>query len=457
MRLIAITLMLHLWATPYLSLSRADEPPRPAASATALQDYISKPDNSYRWRKVRDGQVGDLDYAELILTSQRWQGVRWRHRLFIIRPRQVLHHNQALLVIAGGRWKDKYEDSDYADKSLDKAALFAPLAEQLGTPIAVLLQVPHQPMFGGLVEDEIISHTFDKYLETGDPEWPLLLPMVKSAVRAMDAVQEFCTSEWSISVEKFTVTGGSKRGWTTWLTGASDHRVAAIAPVVIDMLNLPWQLQHQQDTYGEFSEQIHDYTEKKLPQRLQTEAGNQLVQIVDPLAYRQSLTLPKLVILATNDRYWTLDALNLYWDQLLGPKYILYVPNNGHSVKDVGRVAGSIAALCEDVKGGAPLPQLTWSFADDDGGATLSIQSDVPPAKCRIWKSTSATRDFRDSRWVKSELECVEGSYSYHLSIPDAGSAAFFGEVVFDRQSLPLYLSTNVRILSVPDRDESRK
>lgn len=39
----------------------------------------------------------------------------------------------------------------------------------------------------GKHEDEIIAATFAKYMQTEDPTWPLLLPMVKSAVRGMDA------------------------------------------------------------------------------------------------------------------------------------------------------------------------------------------------------------------------------------------------------------------------------
>lgn len=38
-------------------------------------------------------------------------------------------------------------------------------------------------------------------------------------------------------VEKFLVSGASKRGWTAWLVGGVDDRVVAIAPIVMDMLN----------------------------------------------------------------------------------------------------------------------------------------------------------------------------------------------------------------------------
>ena len=119
-------------------------------------------------------------------------------------------------------------------------------------------------MFDGKVEDAIISLTFENYLRTGESDWPLLLPMTKSAVRGMDAVQEFTKEKWQLEIASFTVSGASKRGWTTWLTGAADKRAVAIAPMVIDVLNMGPQMKHQKETWGDLSEQVHDYKERGL-------------------------------------------------------------------------------------------------------------------------------------------------------------------------------------------------
>ena len=79
---------------------------------------------------------------------------------------------------------------------------------------------------------------------------------------------------------------------------------------------------------------LRPYTQPGLPGHVDSEAGRRLLQLVDAYAYRDRLALPKLIVLGTNDRYWTLDALNLYWEDLPGEKHVLYVPNAGHERDD---------------------------------------------------------------------------------------------------------------------------
>src|SRR5439155_1255709 len=133
--------------------------------------------------------------------------------------------------------------------------------------------------------------------------------------------------EWKVEVRRFVVSGGSKRGWTTWLTGASDARVKAIAPLVIDTLNMKAQMDHQLKSYGKYSLMIRDYTNRGLVPMPKTEEAVKLWQMVDPYFYRDQLKMPTLIVNGANDPYWTVDALNLYWDGLKGEKWVLYVPN----------------------------------------------------------------------------------------------------------------------------------
>jgi PhoPQ-activated pathogenicity-related protein len=136
-------------------------------------------------------------------------------------------------------------------------------------------------------EDALIAYTFDQYLKTGEKDWPLLLPMVKSTVRGMDAMQSIVREKWGAHRVVHGV-GRVKRGWTAWLTAAVDKRVMAVAPMVIDVLNMGAQMDHQRETWGEVSEEIRDYAALDLPTRLKTERGQELLSMVDPFSYRSS-------------------------------------------------------------------------------------------------------------------------------------------------------------------------
>ena len=77
--------------------------------------------------------------------------------------------------------------------------------------------------------------------------------MTKSVVRAMDASTAFCrsTAGGGIAVSMFVLAGASKRaGWTAWTAAAVDKRVAAVMPLVIDLLNIEISFEHHYRAYG---------------------------------------------------------------------------------------------------------------------------------------------------------------------------------------------------------------
>ena len=190
------------------------------------------------------------------MTSQAWQETTWKHQVYLYRPAVIRNESQAILLVDGGAWKNELESEAKEGEELPaNAKLLMQAADMLQAPIVIVRQVPQQPLFNDLYEDAIISLTFMKFMQTGQGDWPLLLPMVKSAVRAMDTAQEVAQKEWKLKLDHFMVTGASKRGWTTWLTATHDKRVNAIAPMVIDMLNLGQQLKQQMAYYGKFSDQ----------------------------------------------------------------------------------------------------------------------------------------------------------------------------------------------------------
>jgi PhoPQ-activated pathogenicity-related protein len=433
---------LLLFALPSAALARGP-------LSGPLAEYVAAKDDSYAWTKRSEGSVLTCKYVELTLTSQTWRGIPWKHQLFLIKPAQVdPNAKHALLMISGGNWKDELADPKTQIKLPGEAQLFALAAEQMKLPVAILMHVPQQPMFDGKREDQIIAMTFREFLKSGDPNWPLLAPMVKSAVKGMDATQEALQKEWGLDVKTFTVTGASKRGWTTWLTGAVDDRAVAIAPMVIDMLNMSQHTKLQRASFGgKPSEQIDDY--KGLDEQIDTPRGAALRKLVDPWEYRERLTQPKLIILGTNDRYWPLEACSLYWDDLPGEKHLIYVPNNGHSLPDRARIIAGLNAINRRVVTGQPLPKLDWSFRNGEGNVQLNVTSDVKPSRVRAWTATAKTRDFRDSKWTAADAGSTDAAgFVSRLPVPGDGFAAILGEAVyFEGSDNEFSLSTNVRIV----------
>ncbi len=284
--------------------------------------------------------------------------------------------------------------------------------------------------------------------------------MVKSLVKAMDALQDFAKSEWKTEVKSFVVSGGSKRGWTTWLTGASDPRVKAIAPVVIDTLNMQKQLPHQLASYGAYSEMIGDYTRRNLVPPPQTTEGKKLWSLVDPWVYRHHLKMPKLILNGTNDPYWTQDALNLYWDDLEGDKWLEYVPNAGHNLAQKeadgkishDRAMGALSAFGRAYIRDLPLPKLAWKHEEKDGKYRVKVSSKPAPKVVRLWQADAPTRDFRKSTWKSEPVKLQGGTAVGETSAPDIGCRVFFLECEYEQEGLRYYLSTQLRIVGKPEK-----
>ncbi|HEX7082284.1 MAG TPA: PhoPQ-activated protein PqaA family protein [Gammaproteobacteria bacterium] len=418
-----------------------DSPPE-----TALRDYVEAPDPTFSWHVQARYQAPGAEVVELRLHSQTWRDVLWKHQLYLIRPDDIDPGiRQGMLVIGGGRWRESY-DTNTAAELPEEAPLFIGIAQELGTVVAVLAQVPFQPMFG-LREDDLIAHTFQEFLETGDAEWPLLLPMVKSAVRAMDAVQAFTSTEWNLGIERFTVLGGSKRGWTTWLTGAVEPRAATLVPIVIDVLNFEAHLPHQEAIWGALSQEIAPYTSRGLDDVLGTDQGGALRRIVDPYSYRRQLTQPKLVVIATNDAYFPIDSLNLYWNGLPEPKRVLYLPNDGHDIEDLARLIPALDAMHRNGEADEPLPRLEWEFENGSDGLRVCVTGDPVPAAVSVWTAASEDTDFREERFSSRPAEPAEdGVFVFEDAAPIGGYKAMFAEAAFGEGDARFTLSTSVSL-----------
>jgi PhoPQ-activated pathogenicity-related protein len=206
---------------------------------------------------------------------------------------------------------------------------------------------------------------------------------------------------------------------------------------------------------------IHDYEERGLLPAPDTAAAKKLWGMVDPYAYRDRLTMPKLIINGANDPYWTVDALNFYWNDLKGEKAVVIVPNAGHNLaqkfddgkldpmRSVSRVTNGLAAFTRLQIAGKSLPAVTWKHGEtQDGKLRLSIQTPDGPKTARMWVAMSETRDFRKSKWVEQRTDlAASGKDAVGVCPwPESGWLALYGEVDYEEGGVKYSLATQVRV-----------
>ena len=410
-------------------------------SPKELDEYLALKDDSFDWKIAQKTETNGRRTFLVEMTSQTWHEITWKHFMYIVEPAKVTNPGNCILFITGSSIGREPRDGD--------RMIAESLAEMSGSVVAMLFQVPNQPLFGNHVEDSLIGETLLKALETQDSTWPLLFPMTKSAIRAMDTVQALFKQERDKEMKNFVVAGASKRGWTTWLTAASqDKRVLAIAPIVINTLNKRKQMEYQLETWGDYSPSIGDYTVRNLVQDHGDDVSEykaQLWTMVDPYSYRSRLTMPKLLIHGTNDPYWTVDATRWYWDDLEGVKYLLNLPNAGHDLGDKAiKGLQTLAAFTKLACSGLPWPKMTWKQTEEADRYTVAVQSDIPAKAAKLWTAQSETKDFRQARWTSKTIEGANGNYTASLPKPASGHVAYYVELETEFEGIPCSVTTEV-------------
>ncbi|MCF3107395.1 PhoPQ-activated pathogenicity-related family protein [Niabella sp. CC-SYL272] len=405
-------------------------------AATALEQYLYNRDTTCKWELIDSAELESSTAYQLLLTSQQWHGYTWTHQLTVLIPRET-RYDGALLFITGGSNNKETGLPNWSGKNDRLVQQMGTIAARNAAIVAVLRQVPHQPIFSNLTEDAAISYTLHQFKQDNDYSWPLLFPMVKSAVRAMDAVQEFSKQRQAHKVNRFVVAGASKRGWTTWLTGANDPRVTAIGPMVIDVLNMPANLQHQIDAYGGYSVEIEDYVKLGIVQGMTSPLGRELVTMIDPFAYRKKLTMPKMIFIGTNDPYWVVDNVKNYLDSIPGNNLLHYTPNAGHDLNRGVTAMPALSAFFGIALARESYPVCNWSTKVKKKRVELNITATTAGLKgITLWQAGSEDQDFRNETWKGRELPAASrSSIRIREPLPAKGYQAFYAELKYERSN----------------------
>jgi PhoPQ-activated pathogenicity-related protein len=384
---------------------------------------------------------------------------KWTHTLAVVVPDDLRVTNQAFMYITGWESIDPSDRVPPADcEDIKYASKLALSTHSIG---ASLFQVPNEPIVFKSdslqmqrFEDEIVAFTWHMFLKnTSRTEVINLNPMVKAAVRGMDTLQHFTKAKGWADIKRFVIAGASKRGWTTWLTGAADKRVKGMMPLVMDLLNFEAGLKDHYRSLGGWSFAFSDYYALNLTSIIGTETIKPLLEIIDVFNYRKYLDFPKMIVNSAGDEFFLLDDDRHWWGQIPGQTWRLMLPNAEHEMETaMDELMNGMNAFYQGLVIGDAIPTLDWAIEQDTGKITLKTQR--KPSRVLVRSATTISwminnrRDFRLAKgpqekckflvvdkdkcvnpflWVGEDLlpvDVSEGVYTYSAQkpIPDNGT-----------------------------------
>ena len=190
----------------------------------------------------------------------------------------------------------------------------------------------------------------------------------------MDAVTAFRKRRGRRQAGHAVCRQAPQRGWTTWTTASTDRRVIAIAPAVIDMLNVEPSFVHHWRVYGAWSDAVKDYVDHRIMDWMGTPEFRALMKIEEPYEYRDRLTMPKFMLNASGDQFFLPDSSQFYFDDLLGEKHLRYCRTP--PTRSTRPTRSSLQAFYSTIVKGTPRPAFSWTFGSD--GSIKVVARDRP-------------------------------------------------------------------------------
>lgn len=144
----------------------------------------------------------------------------------------------------------------------------------------------------------------------------------------------------------------------------------------------------------------HSITEK-----FDTPGHTALEAIVDPAAYIQRFTMPKMAVDATGDEFFMITDDAAWWDAMPEPKARMMIQNAEHSLATgVFEVLDGVVAWANAIVHQETVPHMNWTTSAD--GATITVTTDTAPSKVTMWSALTTRTNMRDFRLVNGLNPC---------------------------------------------------
>ncbi|ECI3618415.1 PhoPQ-regulated protein [Salmonella enterica subsp. enterica] len=384
------------------------------------------------------------------LNSQTWspQGVvspeRWQNGVDIYIPDSAREQN-ALVVINNGS-NNNGSGTPVAPTNFNEEEL-SRIAIATRTVVISVSNVPNQVLsYQGVTtplgEDNSVAYSWKLFI--GDThkyqDASLHIPMAASVSQAFRLAKKELTQQ---NINKFIVTGASKRGWAAWLTALSDPDVGAVVPFAMDLLNTQKSLEHMYQSYGKnWPVAFYPYYNQGIDQQIGTDKFARLMRLEDPLTYLNTdmgdrLKIDKYIINASGDDFYVPDNSHFYYGLLPGSKSLRVVPNSTHNgILSVAEQ--SLITFVNRFQEKQKLPEITENVQSrGDGKKELVVNFSEKPVAILQWTARNpAARDFRyacDIKYnsVPVSLATGDNTLSISLTTPDSGWQATYIEATF--------------------------
>jgi PhoPQ-activated pathogenicity-related protein len=204
--------------------------------------------------------------------------------------------------------------------------------------------------------------------------------------------------------------------------------------MVIDVLNMPVNVDYMIRVWGDYSIQIEDYVKLGIPQQVHSDTGRDITTMIDPFSYRYKLTMPKMIFIGTNDEYWPVDAIRHYIDEIPGENYIHYVPNAGHGLGGGEQALRALSAFFGRTLSGKQYPVCNWGITQSKERLGLSVETSPEELLgALLWTTDSDDRDFRDEAWSSQDLDAADQkNIEVLVDFPESGYRAFYLDLIYD-------------------------
>lgn len=412
-----------------------------------LDKYVNAPDPNYAWHDTTDrvsflgGSTGHL----LNVTSQQWLDPSrayiqqtgssiWTHQVLAVVPKKLKLKNKAVIYITGG-----CNENPTVPKATDEEPLaMDAVGSDIGAIGVVLYQIPNchmvypsDPSGKAREEDAVIAWAWNMYLQTGDAEWLPRLPMVKAAMAAMRAVEEYTREAGIADIDGWVVAGASKRGWTTWMVGAVNcptcPNVEGIAPIVPIVPNLQVGVHHMWQAFGGFTFAFNDYTDVNITTRIDDDNTTELFKIVDPIYYVDRLArLPKTVLVSSGDEFMMFEWTKNWADIFKGETHLYIADNAEHSMATgIVGLLRTLSNFCNSIFLQGTRPQFNYEMDLENGTITVQVPEDQELIKVVYRHAKTLNDERRDFRLAAQAL--VKDDGSAYCKLPTVGPIGMDG------------------------------